>query len=206
MTYTYEYPRPALTSDVAAFCVEQGELRGCLIRRGRAPHAGKHAFPGGFLNMDETCEQCARREFAEETGLTAGRLVLAGIFDAPDRDPRGRVVDVAYVTCLPPGLAPTHGDDAAGAAWEPVSHAPPLAFDHTEVLAAALNVLRRDTVEHGRLLLDLLPEEFTPGQARAASAAILGPGAASVAAADQVLTCPLVQALAPGLYRRRAGR
>lgn len=133
--YTYEYPRPMLTAD----CVvsrPNGEV--LLIRRGNDPFKGFWALPGGFMEMDETLEQCAVRELQEETGLQVdvSDLRLLGVFSAPGRDPRGRTVTAAYAVQLSADTAAIAGDDAAEVRWWPCSALPPLAFDHAEILTA----------------------------------------------------------------------
>lgn len=138
--YCYRYPRPALTADCVVFHRQAGSGAPSvlLIRRGREPFAGHWAFPGGFMEMDETIEACAARELREETGLSGLRLSMFGVFSAVGRDPRGRVVSVAFWTEAPAGLPEaTAGDDAAEARWFPLTALPPLAFDHAEILQAA---------------------------------------------------------------------
>jgi 8-oxo-dGTP diphosphatase len=98
--YTYDYPRPALTADAVVFAYQQEKLYVLLIQRGQAPFKGKWAFPGGFMDMDETTRECAIRELGEETGLVISDLEEVGAFSKVDRDPRGRVVTVAYYTLL----------------------------------------------------------------------------------------------------------
>jgi len=139
--YSYAYPRPALTADCVVFST------GCpagnmvlLVRRGNEPFKGRWALPGGFMDMDETLEQCARRELKEETGIVAPPgLEEVGSFSTVDRDPRGRTVTVAFVAVVP--YTEAHGgDDACDAQWFPLGEIPPLAFDHEAILhkAAAL--------------------------------------------------------------------
>ena len=137
--YTYKYPRPAVTADcVVIGQADDGSRKVLLIRRGQEPYKDCWAFPGGFLNMDETLEECARRELKEETGLTAtGEMVELKSFSTVDRDPRGRTITVAYLVEMP--LTEARGaDDAAEARWFPLDELPPLAFDHDEILKVAL--------------------------------------------------------------------
>lgn len=111
-----------------------------LVRRGNEPYKGCWALPGGFMEMDENIERCAVRELMEETGLAADekRLRLIGVYSAPGRDPRGRTVTAAYRIDVVDDPQATAGDDAAEVRWWPVSALPPLAFDHAEIIAAAL--------------------------------------------------------------------
>ena len=137
MSYTYKYPRPAVTADMIVL-TDESVPKILLIQRGNEPFKGCWAFPGGFMNMDETTEQCARRELKEETGLEIGEIKQVGAYSAVDRDPRGRTVTVAYITHIPQILPVTGLDDAAEAKWWPIDALPPLAFDHAQILHDAL--------------------------------------------------------------------
>ena len=97
--YTYKYPRPAVTADCVVITKEP-EPRVLLIQRGNEPFKGQWAFPGGFMNMDETAEQCAVRELFEETALTVNEIIQIGAYSKIDRDPRGRTVSVAFLTII----------------------------------------------------------------------------------------------------------
>lgn len=136
MAFTYEYPRPAVTADCVVIAKEN-EPKVLLIKRGNEPFKGQWAFPGGFMNMDETTEQCAVRELEEETGLKVTEIKQIGAYSKVDRDPRGRTVTVAYLVVLDKAEAVIGGDDAAKAQWFPISGLPKLAFDHEEIMKDA---------------------------------------------------------------------
>ena len=136
--YSYKYPHPSVTTDCVIFGFDGTKLQVLLVERGIDPYKGKWAFPGGFMNMDETTEQCARRELKEETGLEIGDVQQVGAYSTVDRDPRGRTITVAYITHIPQILPVTGLDDAAEAKWWPINTLPPLAFDHAQILQDAL--------------------------------------------------------------------
>jgi 8-oxo-dGTP diphosphatase len=144
MSYTYQYPRPAVTADMIVL-TDEPEPQILLIQRGDEPFKGCWAFPGGFMNMDETTEQCARRELKEETGLDIEEVQQVGAYSTVDRDPRGRTITVAYITHVPQILPVTGLDDAAEAKWWPINALPPLAFDHAQILRDALRRFEGDT-------------------------------------------------------------
>lgn len=136
----YSYARPALTADVVALARIGGARHVLLIRRGSEPFAGSWALPGGFVDEGERPEDAARRELAEETGITyAGALTLVGVYGDPGRDPRGWTVSVAYSAFFDVPGAAAGGDDAAEARWFPLDGLPPLAFDHREIVADAVS-------------------------------------------------------------------
>ena len=99
MVYTYKYPRPAVTADCVVI-TKEAEPKVLLIQRGTQPFNGCWAFPGGFMNMDETTEQCAVRELKEETGLRLSKIQQIGAYSKVDRDPRGRAITVAYLAIV----------------------------------------------------------------------------------------------------------
>lgn len=167
--YCYKYPRPAVTTDLVVFAWIGSRLQTLLIRRKHDPFAGQWAIPGGFLEMDETAEAGSRRELREETGLhIPGAVEPLAFFAAPGRDPRGRTITLAHVAMLPAGDHLIEGsDDAAEAAWKPVAEARGLAFDHDEVLAAAVDWLRRKVVGRSPEALALLPRPVEIAEARA---------------------------------------
>lgn len=157
--YTYDYPRPAVTTDCVVFGIDGHDLKVLLIERGQEPYKGAWAFPGGFLNMDETAEQGARRELKEETGLVLNHLKQVGAFSDVNRDPRDRVITIAFYT-LSRISAVQGSDDAAKAQWFSLNEIPRLAFDHDHILRKTIQKLREDA--HFELNgLGFHEEEFT---------------------------------------------
>lgn len=139
--YTYEYPHPAITADCIVFARNGEDTKVLLIKRKNAPCKGYWAFPGGFMNIDETTEETAKRELEEETGLKVNDIYQVGAFSKVDRDPRERVVTIAYYTILENVIRVQGGDDASEAQWFSINDLPPLAFDHTEILQQAIALL-----------------------------------------------------------------
>ena len=171
--YTYQYPHPAVTTDCVIFGYDVREgLSVLLIERGLDPYKGRWAFPGGFLKMDEDADTGARRELKEETGFDTASICQFGTFTAVDRDPRERVITIAYMA-----LVRKHevkgGDDAADARWFPVSAIPPLAFDHDRILRLALERLK-EQIHFKPVGFELLPEVFSFSQLQSLYEAILG--------------------------------
>jgi 8-oxo-dGTP diphosphatase len=161
MTYTYNYPRAALTVDCVVFGFDEGELKVLLIKRALDPFKGKWALPGGFVHVDETLDDAARRELEEEAGLKDVFLEQLYTFGAVGRDPRERVVSVAYYALVKLAAHETRAaTDAADAQWFPISELPNLAFDHAEILAAALLRLQ-GKVRYQPIGFELLPQKFT---------------------------------------------
>jgi 8-oxo-dGTP diphosphatase len=161
MSHTYEYPRPALTVDCVVFGLDEDELEVMLIRRGLEPYAGRWALPGGFVHLDETLEEAARRELEEETGLSKVYLEQLYTFGALDRDPRERVVTVAYYALVKLSDHKVRAaTDAADAAWFSLGDLPDLAFDHAHILEVALDRLK-SKVRYQPIGFELLPKKFT---------------------------------------------
>ncbi|MFN8258327.1 MAG: NUDIX domain-containing protein [Bacteroidales bacterium] len=159
--FCYDYPRPAVTTDCVIFGFDETDLKVLLIQRGIEPYKGKWAFPGGFLHMDETVEDGAKRELFEETGLKDIFIEQLYTFSDVDRDPRGRVITVAYYALVNLNEnIPVAGDDAKKAAWFPVSKIPSLAFDHDQLLRMALYRLK-GKIRYQPIGFELLPEKFT---------------------------------------------
>ena len=140
--YSYQYPRPAVTVDILLFAEDSIDRKILLIQRKNPPFKDQWALPGGFVDMDESLEESALRELHEETGLSHVQLTQLGTFGAPDRDPRGRVITVAYYGAIDPTQADVAaGSDAADARWFSLKRLPDLAFDHGEIIAAAVDAL-----------------------------------------------------------------
>ena len=138
--YTYDYPRPAVTADSVVFCNGSDGLSVLLIERANDPFKGCWAFPGGFMDMEENAEDCAKRELKEETGMEVRSLEYLGTFSEVNRDPRGRTITIAYYAVVEKSDV-IGAYDASQARWFPIDSIPSLAFDHEEILRAALKVL-----------------------------------------------------------------
>lgn len=165
-----------ITVDVVIFTVRDGALQVLLVRRAAAPFANRYAIPGGFVHEDESLEAAARRELREETGVRDVYLEQLYSFGDPGRDPRGRVVTIAYFALIAADHATLEaGTDAAEARWFPVDDLPALAFDHAKILDYAVERLR-NKLEYTTAGFQLLPAKFTLGELQAAYEAILGKG------------------------------
>jgi 8-oxo-dGTP diphosphatase len=164
MPHTYEYPRAALTVDCVVFGLDEEELKVMLIQRALPPFVGKWALPGGFVRLEETLEEAARRELEEETGLRNIFLEQLFTFSGVDRDPRERVVSVAYYALVNLRDHDVHAaSDASAAAWFGVHDVPSLAFDHADILQVALERLR-GKLRYQPIGFELLPKKFTLSQ------------------------------------------
>ena len=157
--YQYKYEHPAVTTDCVIFTYEDWKLKVLLVRRGGEPYKGEWALPGGFLRSDETAKEGAMRELQEETGLVASAIGELGVFSDPKRDPRERVITIAFYALVKPSEV-EGGDDADEAAWYSIDALPALAFDHADIINAALERLRRD-IHFEPIGFDLLDDEFT---------------------------------------------
>ena len=163
--HVYQYPKADNTSDAVVFGLDLDarSLKVLLIERGNPeePYYGFWALPGGFINMNEDLATCARRELVEETQVDLAHLEQLYTFSAPDRDPRGRVISVAYWALVRPGdMRPVAADDAKKAAWFSIEDLPGLAFDHREILDTALRRIR-GKIRYEPVGVHLLPESFT---------------------------------------------
>ena len=158
-SYTYKYPHPSVTTDCVIFGFDGTALKVLLVERGLDPYKGRWAFPGGFLRMEESAENGALRELQEETGLTGAYVKQFHTFSEPDRDPRERVITIAYYALVRMQEV-RGGDDASKAEWFFLDKVPALAFDHDLILRMALNELRRQ-IHFEPIGFELLPEKFT---------------------------------------------
>ena len=164
MVASYRHARPALTVDCVVFGLDEAQLRVLLIQRGRPPFEGKWALPGGFVHVDESVDDAARRELLEETGLHDVFLEQLYTFGDVARDPRERVVSVAYYALVNLADHPARAaTDARDAAWFAANDPPTLAFDHAAILATALERLR-GKVRYQPIGFELLPAKFTLSQ------------------------------------------
>ena len=170
--YCYKYPHPAVTTDCVIFGFDGSELQVLLIERGIEPFKGKWAFPGGFLNMDETAGEGAMRELKEETGLENAYIEQFNTYSEPGRDPRERVITIAHYALVRIQEV-KGGDDAAKAQWFPIDEVPQLAFDHDKILRDAMRKLR-ERIHFEPIGFELLPEKFTMRELQILYESILG--------------------------------
>jgi 8-oxo-dGTP diphosphatase len=162
-----------VTVDVVIFTVRDGGLHVLLVRRAAPPYAGRYAIPGGFVHEEESLEAAALRELAEETGVRDIYLEQLYSFGDPGRDPRGRVVTVAFFALIASAdLRLAAGTDAAEARWFPTAALPALAFDHRRIVDYAVERLR-NKLEYTTVGFQLLPAKFTLGELQTVYEAIL---------------------------------
>ncbi|MBO5748957.1 MAG: NUDIX hydrolase [Muribaculaceae bacterium] len=172
--YCYKYPHAALTADCVVFGFDGESLAVLLIERGIEPFKGRWALPGGFMRMDETITECARRELLEETGVDIEFVEQFNTFSSVDRDPRERVVTVAhYALVRKSDYKVMAGDDAVKAKWWNIKELPTLAFDHDSILRCAERVLR-ERIHFEPIGFNLLDEKFTISELQRLYEAILG--------------------------------
>ncbi|MFJ8703254.1 NUDIX hydrolase [Streptomyces ardesiacus] len=198
----------AVTADLAVLTLRADALHVLLVARGQEPYAGRWALPGGFLLPDESAETAARRELAEETGLadvTGLHLEQLRTYSEPGRDPRMRVVSVAFAALLPDPPEPHGGGDAAEARWVPYDEARGLAFDHDRILADA-----RDRVgaklEYTCLATAFCPAEFTLGELQRVYETVWGTALDRPNFRRKVLATPGFVEPVPGAARLTGGR
>jgi 8-oxo-dGTP diphosphatase len=140
--FCYEHPRPAVTVDIVLFHLFQGRPQVLLIKRAREPFKGLWAFPGGFVDENESLEDAAARELQEETGLSGIKIEQIGAFGDPGRDPRGHTISIAFAAVLDARRDAHAADDASDAQWHSALRPPKLAFDHKKILKVALKRIR----------------------------------------------------------------
>ncbi len=174
MLHSYEHARPSVTVDCAVFGLDGDQLSVLLVERAVPPFEGCWALPGGFVGIDEDLEAAARRELEEETGIALTWLEQLYTFGAPDRDPRGRVITVAFYALVKTTRDGLRGStDARDARWFPADAHPALAFDHDAILAVARARLR-SKVSWQPVGFELLPERFTLTQLQQLYETVLG--------------------------------
>jgi len=174
MSYTYEYPHPAVTVDIAIFTIEDDDFKVLLIQRGIEPFEGSWALPGGFVGLDESLRRAAWRELKEETGVNAAFLQQLSAFGHPDRDPRERVITVAYYALIPNDrLELKASTDAREARLFSMNDLPELAFDHAKILRRAHQKVK-DKIDEPLVALQLVPESFTLTELQRVHERILG--------------------------------
>ncbi|MFH9437745.1 NUDIX hydrolase [Streptomyces rochei] len=204
----HAYEPFAVTVDLAVLTLRAGALHVLLVERGQEPYAGRWALPGGFLLPEESAESAARRELAEETGLadvTGLHLEQLRTYSEPGRDPRMRVVSVAFAALLPHPPEPRGGGDASQARWVPYDAAVDLAFDHDRILADA-----RDRVgaklEYTCLATAFCPPEFTLGELQQVYETVWGTALDRPNFRRKVLATPGFVEAVPGAARLTGGR
>jgi 8-oxo-dGTP diphosphatase len=199
-----DYPRPSVTVDVIIFTLNGGDLQVLLIQRGLPPFEGMWAIPGGFVRIDESIEGAAMRELEEETGVRDVYLEQLYTFGDLDRDPRGRVITVAYFALVSTDAVQPHaGHDASDARWWPVYDLPPLAFDHADILLYAIQRLRYK-LEYTAVGFELLPATFTLSELQSAYEIILGEGLDKRNFRRKILSADVIEEM--GEYRTGEGR
>lgn len=165
LRYSYPYPRPGITVDAMLFQWSGNVLQLLLIKRGDEPFKGSWAFPGGFVDENETVEQAMERELREETGLIFTGMEQVYTASAPGRDPRGWTVSVVFLGCAGDEMpALQAGDDAAEADWHALDDLPSLAFDH-DVIVEKVKELIRIHILTGRFISECLPLDFSLDEA-----------------------------------------
>jgi len=173
-TFSYQYPHPAVTTDVVVFTIRDGRLNILLVKRANPPHQGGWALPGGFLDIDEDLDACAVRELSEETGISDVYLEQLYTFGATDRDPRERVISVTYYALLPQDsmTTPRAASDAADVGWHALEDLPDLAFDHAEIIGMAHKRLV-SKLDYSTIAFQFMPETFTLSELQCVYEALL---------------------------------
>jgi 8-oxo-dGTP diphosphatase len=174
MSYQYDYPHPAVTADVVVFTIENDDLKVLLIQRDQEPFEGEWALPGGFIEIDESLGQAAKRELKEETGVNASFLEQLYTFGRPDRDPRERIITVAYYALIAfDQLSIAAGDDARDARLYSTDELPALAFDHDSILRIAKHRVK-ERLNDSFYAFQILPKAFTMYELRRVYELFLG--------------------------------
>jgi len=159
--YTYKYPHPAVTTDIVIFTLQHKDLKVLLIQRANDPFKMHWSLPGGFVDIDEDLETAALRELEEETGVTGVYLEQLYTFGAPTRDPRERVISVAYYALVPVDRITIHAaSDARNVGWFACGQLPELAFDHARIIELARNRLSAK-IAYSTIALQFMPVKFT---------------------------------------------
>ncbi len=172
--YKYEYPHPAVTTDIVVFTIRDDALKVLLIKRAEDPYLGSWALPGGFVEISEGLVEAAERELAEETGVSGVYLEQLYTFGKPNRDPRERVITVAYHALVPSDRIQTRAaTDAESVGWFALDELPTLAFDHQQIVEMALKRLRVK-LDSSTIALQLMAKEFTLTELQSAYELILG--------------------------------
>ncbi len=168
-------PEISVTVDIVIFTLRESDLQVLLVKRRNSPFEGRWAIPGGYVEADESLENAAMRELNEETGVQGDAVHIEQLFTfgEPKRDPRGRVITVAYFALVPAPLAVQAGDDAAEAQWQSVYNLPEMAFDHNQILNYALKRLRYK-IEYSAVGFQLLPSAFSLSDLQEAYEIVLG--------------------------------
>lgn len=174
MAYNYRYPHPAVTTDIVIFTIHDERLELLLIRRASEPYRDCWALPGGFVDIDEDLDACALRELEEETGVTGVYLEQLYTFGAPNRDPRERVISVAYYALVPPNRVSIRAaSDARDVAWFQLDQLPRLGFDHEQIVDMA-HARLASKLQYSTIALQFMPEHFTLGELQKVYETILG--------------------------------
>lgn len=159
--YCYEYPHPAVTTDIVIFTIREQQLKLLLVKLKGEPYKGKWALPGGFVAIDEDLHQCAERELAEETGVSGVYLEQLYTFGDPKRDPRERVITIAYYALIPSDKIELRAaTDAEAVDWFAMDELPKLAFDHGDILETAKQRLVAK-LDYSTIAFQFMPKEFT---------------------------------------------
>lgn len=203
MPYTYEYPHPAVTVDIVIFTIEDDDLKVLLIQRGNEPFKGEWALPGGFVEINESLRRAAWRELKEETGVNAAFLEQFGAFGHPDRDPRERIITIAYYALISAErLEIQANSDAQDARLFSMNELPELATDHPRILSRAYERVK-DKIDDPVIALQLVPAEFTLTELQRVHERILGVSLDKRNFRKKVLALDLVE---PTGEERRDGR